>query len=526
MKRISTAVLALLMVLALLPITAEARVNIFSETPPGGGGTGGGVAEAAPRGFAIDVNGKEAGGLTWLSSGYDNYNWCAVFTGATNGLSEEIPAVDADGNPIIYYLNAYVDRNPGTISGNTAADPEPYIILYKDGVRVPLSGKITDGGVEVNKVGYQTRGAADRAGNMADPSGQTGRWTVPMTLTFEPGHTYEFAFAQGFVCNNGVANMVSEDGTGYYQNISADPTNAERLYYEAHKHDESKYREYKYQTYKPSATAGGTAVYVDGDHVNPTVGTFHPMRFTLKTKAIAVTGVTVDLADPVLEPGAQVTLTATVAPENAENKNVLWTSSDSAVAEVSPDGTVTGVSPGIATITATTEDGGYTAVITVTVPGIILKNTVASMTVGKEALVSADCFGEAGTRYVWTSSDESVVTAESPATALQQGEQVAATALLKANGPGTATVTVATEDGAYAQTFDVTVSPKDAGPVPPVVTPPEPGTNTPGTPGTVAKVPSKNPKTGDESLLASALMLLIAAGAVGARTLDNRRKEH
>ena len=51
---------------------------------------------------------------------------------------------------------------------------------------------------------------------------------------------------------------------------------------------------------------------------------------------------------------------ATVYPNNATNKTILWSSSDEEVAKVMEDGTVTGMKAGRATITACTEDGGYT----------------------------------------------------------------------------------------------------------------------------------------------------------------------
>ncbi|MDR0690516.1 MAG: Ig-like domain-containing protein [Streptococcaceae bacterium] len=49
-------------------------------------------------------------------------------------------------------------------------------------------------------------------------------------------------------------------------------------------------------------------------------------------------------------------LQATVMPSNAENKNIIWSTSDSSVAQITQDGRVISVSPGTATITATAQD--------------------------------------------------------------------------------------------------------------------------------------------------------------------------
>ena len=65
--------------------------------------------------------------------------------------------------------------------------------------------------------------------------------------------------------------------------------------------------------------------------------------------------------------GEVVTLTATVNPSNASNKNVYWTSSDSSIATVDNSGKVTAIKAGSATVTVTTEDGGKTATCSVTV---------------------------------------------------------------------------------------------------------------------------------------------------------------
>ena len=60
-------------------------------------------------------------------------------------------------------------------------------------------------------------------------------------------------------------------------------------------------------------------------------------------------------------------LTATIAPSGAADKAVSWQSSNASVATVDASGLVTAVGNGTATITVTTNDGGYTASCTVTV---------------------------------------------------------------------------------------------------------------------------------------------------------------
>lgn len=82
---------------------------------------------------------------------------------------------------------------------------------------------------------------------------------------------------------------------------------------------------------------------------------------------VSVTGVTLDKETASVVVGATTPLVATVAPEDATNKAVTWSSGTPAVATVSADGTVTGVSAGEAVITVTTTDGSKTDTCTVTV---------------------------------------------------------------------------------------------------------------------------------------------------------------
>lgn len=84
------------------------------------------------------------------------------------------------------------------------------------------------------------------------------------------------------------------------------------------------------------------------------------------TVAVPVTGVSLDKATMSLTAGSTGTLTATITPENATNKNLTWISDNEAVVAVS-DGVVSAVAAGTANITVTTADGGKTATCVVTV---------------------------------------------------------------------------------------------------------------------------------------------------------------
>ena len=73
------------------------------------------------------------------------------------------------------------------------------------------------------------------------------------------------------------------------------------------------------------------------------------------------------LSEYTLITGKALELYSQIAPEDAWDPGVLWSSSDATVATVSPIGDVTAIAPGTATITATAVDGGFTASLALTV---------------------------------------------------------------------------------------------------------------------------------------------------------------
>ncbi|MEY2354779.1 phage major tail protein, TP901-1 family [Lysinibacillus capsici] len=85
------------------------------------------------------------------------------------------------------------------------------------------------------------------------------------------------------------------------------------------------------------------------------------------TTPVAVTGLSVNPTTLTVSEGRTESIVANVVPVNAANKSVTFTSSDETIATITPQGVVTGVAEGSATITATTVDGGFTATTIVTV---------------------------------------------------------------------------------------------------------------------------------------------------------------
>ena len=174
-------------------------------------------------------------------------------------------------------------------------------------------------------------------------------------------------------------------------------------------------------------------------------------------ETISVTGVTINKSTLSLVEGSSETLSATITPENATNKTVLWTSSNTAVATVL-NGKVTAKSAGTAVITATTADGGYTASCTVTVtekaPTVI---SVTGVTLNKSAVSLEEGKTETLTATVLpTNATNKDVTWKSSAPGVASVSNGVVTAL-KA---GTAVITVTTADGGFTASCTVTVTAK------------------------------------------------------------------
>ena len=168
---------------------------------------------------------------------------------------------------------------------------------------------------------------------------------------------------------------------------------------------------------------------------------------------IKVTGVSLDRQTVGMTEGETAYLAATVAPANASDKSVSWTSGSTEVATVDENGNVTAVKTGETTVAVTTKDGGKTAAFKVTVTakpvsvtGVKLDKSEFKLKKGESVTLTAtvEPAGATNKKVSWSSNNPSVATVdeEGKVTAVSSGE---------------AAIIVTTEDGGHTATCTVTV---------------------------------------------------------------------
>lgn len=170
------------------------------------------------------------------------------------------------------------------------------------------------------------------------------------------------------------------------------------------------------------------------------------------TVSVPVTGVTISQSELVLAVNATSPLKATVTPDNATNKQVVWSSSDASVATVDNSGNVKGVASGTAKISVTTVDGGFSAECTVTVKdsisvtGVTLSKTSLDVAVNATSSLTATVTPDNAVNkaVTWSSANPAVATVD------QNGN-------VKGVTVGTTTVKVTTTEGGFSAECTVNV---------------------------------------------------------------------
>jgi hypothetical protein len=163
-------------------------------------------------------------------------------------------------------------------------------------------------------------------------------------------------------------------------------------------------------------------------------------------------------------------LTARILPADATNKAIIWSSSDTGVANVDRNGRVTAIGRGTANITVRSEDGEFADIATITVDNteipvdfISVSPEEANLKIGETLALEASTFPVNATQSAisWTSSDVTVanVDAFGNVTALSEGN---------------ATITASVMDGESTASVILTI---ESAPEPPADPAPDPGTD-------------------------------------------------
>ena len=148
---------------------------------------------------------------------------------------------------------------------------------------------------------------------------------------------------------------------------------------------------------------------------------------TVKKQVIPVSSITLSRTSLNLTKGQSETLSATVTPSDATDKNVTWTSSDATLVSVDQNGKVTALKGGSATVTASAGEKSATCTVEVTVPveSVSLDRMTLTLEENQTTTLIATVNPSDATEktVTWSSSDESFVTEDQngKVTAVREG---------------------------------------------------------------------------------------------------------
>lgn len=284
----------------------------------------------------------------------------------------------------IHVTLTYPDNTVKTVTGywrlNVCVTPvvteQPRSVSAAVGDSVTFSAKLIE--QYLNALEYQWQSSADGGQNWTDIEGAGGKsaadswnytpsYTIPSVTAAQSGQLFRCVL---WNTNNHTGSdrvstppVYSEPAT-----LTVTPPAHEHRYGDWSKDGTNHWHECTDAACpNQSESIKDTEAHVYDDDADTTCNVCGYVR-TVTPEIIPVSQITLNKAETSISVGNSETLTATVTPENAANKALTWASSDEDVATVAPDGTVTAVKAGAATITATAADGsGKSATCKVTV---------------------------------------------------------------------------------------------------------------------------------------------------------------
>lgn len=179
-------------------------------------------------------------------------------------------------------------------------------------------------------------------------------------------------------------------------------------------------------------------------------------KITVIPYTVEVTSITLDKSNIEVKEGETATLTATIHPDNATDKNVTWSSSDSKIASIT-NGVVTGISVGTATITATSSNGKKAnCIVSVISDGPVIVEVTSISLISKEVTMKeGDVYTLTATVYPENATDKTVkwISSDPEIVSVNNG-------VVTGLNPGEAIVTASTSNGISAScNFIITEQP-------------------------------------------------------------------
>ena len=281
------------------------------------------------------------------------------------------------------------------------------------------------------------------------PQKSDWQWLID-NCTWEWTDDYDGSGAKGYVVTSNVdgytSNSIFLPTAGFYMNATARQRHLGYYWSANHGRMNPAVGEEKcvpYMAWYMSFTSSG--------HQVSSVDRIYGIPVRPIYREVAATGVFISSTSLALDYGEEASLTAIVLPASATNRNVIWSSSDPSIVSVTQEGALTAVGIGTATVTVTTEDGGYTGSCSVTVTGISvesvsLDHTILTIAKDATAQLTATVLPENASNpaVTWSSSDETIAT-------------VSEDGIVTGIKAGSATITVTTEDGNKTTSCQVTV---------------------------------------------------------------------
>ena len=295
-------------------VTSNAGSPTISLTVNGGSLTAQGDSGLSGIRYFFQTNASNPS----ISLTVQNNAWVKAMPGiATSASMASKPTTQ--GNGIVF------DGTEGTVYGDVTLDESLTIaqgetLTIPEGSTLNTNGNLTNNGTIVNEGGTlngEPGGTIVTAPAITTESLPEGMVNQPYSATLEvTGNNITWSLDSGTLPDG---LMLNSDGT-----ISGIPTTAST------------------STFTVTATndAGSAS-----------------KEYTLTIKAGSVTSLELNKDSLTLQENSSDTLIATVKPDDATNRGVTWESSDTSIATVSEDGTVTAISAGNATITVTAADG-------------------------------------------------------------------------------------------------------------------------------------------------------------------------